>query len=137
MDCHSRPMRHTRAMALILVIDDDGYYCGLIERELTDQGHIVVTAQNGPKGIALYIDRSPDLVITDMRMLGVDGAEVIRTLLRINLRTRIIAVSGTARHDAVDLLKLALEMGADTVVSKLDPMERLVIEVNALLKTSG
>ena len=122
---------------MILVIDDDGYYCSLIERELTDWGHIVVTAPNGPKGIALYLDRSPDLVITDMRMLGVDGAEVIRTLLRINERARIIAVSGTVRRGAVDLLELALELGADAVVSKVDPMERLVIEVNALLKTSS
>ncbi len=130
-------MRHTQLMALILVIDDDRFYSNLIERELTNMGHVVVTAQNGPKGIALFLDRSPDVVITDMRMPGVDGAEVIRTLLRINLRARIIAVSSAAGYYAVDYFKLALELGADAVVHKLDSMERLIAEVDALLKASG
>ena len=120
-------------MALILVIDDDGFYRGLMERALTDEGHRVVAAENGAEGIASYQDRHPDLVITDMRMPGIGGGEVIRTVRRLNSKARIIAVSGEANFYDTDLFKLAKESGADAILRKLDPLERVVIEANALL----
>ncbi len=123
-------------MAVILIIDDDPFYCGIIQQALADEGHVVVTAQNGVDGIARYRDQSPDLVITDMRMPGVDGAEVIRNLRSIDVKARIIAVSGAATFYDVDFFKLAREVGADTVLRKLDPMERVIVEVNQLLGAS-
>jgi CheY-like chemotaxis protein len=124
-------------MALVLLIDDDGFYRGLIERALTDEGHHVVAAENGLEGIASYQDRRPDLVITDMRMPGIGGGEVIRTLRKLNAQVRIIAISGEATFYDVDLFKLAKEAGADAIVRKLDPMERVLIEVNTLVAGSA
>ena len=123
-------------MALILLIDDDGFYRGLIERALTDAGHDVVAVQNAVQGIASYQDRRPDLVITDMRMPNIGGAEVIRSLRKMDAQARIIAVSGGANFYDIDLFKLAKEAGADAILRKLDPMERVVIEVNTLLGAS-
>jgi CheY-like chemotaxis protein len=123
-------------MALILVIDDDGFYRGLIERVLTDEGHDVVAVQNGVEGIASYYDRHPDLVITDMVMPGIGGGEVIRCLRKFNAQARIIAVSGEANFYNIDLFKLAKDAGADAILRKLDPMERLVIEIKTLLGAS-
>jgi CheY-like chemotaxis protein len=120
-------------MALILLIDDDGFYRRVIERALTDEGHQVVAAQNAVEGIALYQDRHPDLVITDMRMPGIGGGEVIRALRKLDAQAKIIAVSGEANFYDIDLFKLAKEAGAAAIVRKLDPMERVVIEVNTLL----
>jgi CheY-like chemotaxis protein len=124
-------------MAFILVIDDDGFYRGLMERALTDEGHHVVAAQNGVEGIASYQRRRPDLVITDMRMPGIGGGEVIRTLRRLNSKVRIIAVSGEANFYDIDLFKLAKEAGADAILRKLDPLERVVIEANTLLSRAA
>jgi CheY-like chemotaxis protein len=124
------------AMALILLIDDDGFYRGLIERVLTDKGHQVVAAQNAAEGIASYQDRRPDLVITDMRMPGIGGAEVIRSLRKMDARAKIIAVSGEANFYDIDLFKLAKEAGADAILRKLDPIERVVIEIDTLLAVS-
>lgn len=123
-------------MALILLIDDDGFYRGLIERVLTDKGHQVVAAQNAAEGIASYQDRRPDLVITDMRMPGIGGAEVIRSLRKMDARAKIIAVSGEANFYDIDLFKLAKEAGADAILRKLDPIERVVIEIDTLLAVS-
>jgi CheY-like chemotaxis protein len=122
-------------MTMILLIDDDEFYCRIIERELSDVGYAVVSAQSGAEGIAHYRELSPDLVITDMRMPEMDGAEVIRSIRAIDKRARIIAVSGDATFYSVDYFKLAKQVGADAVVRKLDPMERVIIEVQALLKT--
>lgn len=120
-------------MALILLIDDDEFYCRIMERELSDEGFAVVTARSGAEGIARYRELTPDVVLVDMHMPEMGGAEVIRSIRAINSRARIIAVSGAATFYAVDYFKLAREVGADAVVRKLDPMDRLVIEVKALL----
>src|SRR5690242_8417963 len=106
-------------MALILVIDDDGFYRGLMERVLTDEGHHVVSAENAIDGIFSYCDRHPDLVITDMRMPGTGGGEVIRTIREFDDHARIIAVSGEANFYDIDLFKLAREAGADAILRKL------------------
>ncbi len=44
-------------MALILVIDDDGFYLDVLRNVLSDEGHEVMVAQGGVEGIALYQDR--------------------------------------------------------------------------------
>ena len=115
-------------MALILMIDGDGLYRGVIAA-LADRRHAVVTAQNDAEGIALYRVLSPDLVIADMRMPKVNGAEVIRSIRASDMQTRIVAVSG--------FFKLAREIGADAVLRKFDPMETLVIEVQRLLMVNA
>jgi CheY-like chemotaxis protein len=124
------------AVALILIIDDDGFYRGLIERALSDEGHQVLAAHSAVEGIASYQERRPDLVITDMRMPSIGGAEVIRSLRKFDARVKIIAVSGEASFYDKDLFKLAKEAGADAILRKLDPIERVVIEVNTLLGAS-
>lgn len=124
------------AVALILIIDDDGFYRGLIERALGDEGHQVLGAHGAVEGIASYQERRPDLVITDMRMPSIGGAEVIRSLRKFDSQVKIIAVSGEASFYDKDLFKLAKEAGADAILRKLDPMERVLIEVNTLLGAS-
>jgi CheY-like chemotaxis protein len=128
-------------VALILVIDDDGFYLDVMRNVLTDEGHEVVVAQGGIEGITLYQDRRrgrrPDLVITDMRMPGIDGTDVIRSLRKFDSHARIIAISGATTFYDIDFLRLARDVGADAILRKLDPMERIVIEVNALLRAAA
>ena len=64
-------------MAMILLIDDDGFYRGVIRPILEDGGHQVIEASNGVEGLEIYRTHRPVLVITDMRMPGVGGTEVI------------------------------------------------------------
>jgi two-component system, chemotaxis family, chemotaxis protein CheY len=131
------PATQVYVMALILVIDDDGFYRALMERALIDQGHRVIAAENGIEGIASYRDRHPDLTITDMRMPCMGGGEVIRNLRKLDARAKIIAVSGAANFYDIDQFKVAKEAGADAIVRKLDPLERVVIEANTLLSRAA
>jgi CheY-like chemotaxis protein len=135
------PRANMQIMALILVIDDDGFYLDVLRNVLTDEGHEVMLAQGGVEGIALYQDRQrgrrPDLVITDMRMPGIDGSDVIRNLRKFDSHARIIAVSGATTFYDIDFLRLAKDVGANAILRKLDPMERIIVEVNALLKSAA
>jgi phosphoserine phosphatase RsbU/P len=121
-------------VAMILIIDDDGFYRSVIRRILEDEGHDVVEAQDGSEGLALFRRVRPALVITDMRLPGVDGGEVIRTLREIDDQAKIIAVSGAPTFYNVDFFELARQVGADAIIRKLDPIERVVIEVNRVLE---
>jgi CheY-like chemotaxis protein len=122
------------ASGLIVLVDDDEFYCGLAKQVLTDAGYVVATALGGAEGIALCRNRLPDLVITDMNMPVVDGSEVIRAVRKMDARAPIVAIWGAATFRGVDSLKFARELGASAAVRKLDPIETLVFEVNALTK---
>jgi phosphoserine phosphatase RsbU/P len=120
-------------MALILLIDDDWFYRSVIRRILQIEGHRVIEAANGVEGLEMYQAHNPALVITDMRMPGIAGAEVIQSIRAIDHRALIIAVSGAATFYNVDFFQLAKDVGANVILRKLDPAERVLIEVNRLL----
>ncbi len=120
-------------MAVILLIDDDEFYRGVVERALTDAGYHVVTAQNAVEGIGSFQLRQPDLIITDLRMPNIGGVELIRAVRKLDAQVKIIAVSAETNFDDTELFKLAKDAGADTMLRKLDLMERILVEVNTLL----
>jgi CheY-like chemotaxis protein len=121
-------------VAQILLIDDDGFYRGLIRQILEEGGTRSSKLRTAPKGVEQFRAQRPDLVLTDMRMPGVDGAEVIRSLRQLDRQARIIAVSGAATFCNVDYFQLAKEVGADAILRKLDPVERVLVEVNRILE---
>ena len=120
-------------MALILLIDDDEFYRRMIRRVLEEQRHQVIEAEAGAEGLELYQAYKPALVITDMRMPEMDGVEVIRSIRAMNRQARIIAVSGASTFYNVNFLQLAKEVGADAILRKLDPVDRVVVEVSRVL----
>jgi len=79
---------------MILFIDDDGFYRGVIRSTLEANAYQVIEASGGAEGVEMYQKCNPTVVITDMRMPGMDGADVIRAIREINRRARIVAVTG-------------------------------------------
>jgi CheY-like chemotaxis protein len=120
-------------VALILVIDDDGFYRSVIHRILEGEGHAVIEAENGSEGLSLYQEYGPALVMTDMDMPGMHGGEVIRGLRALDQQARIIAVSGISAFYDADLFHCGRELGADAVLRKLDSAERIIAETARLL----
>ena len=98
----------------------------------TDIG-LPVEAVSGPQGLERFRTQQPDLVITDMRMPGVDGGEVIRKLREMSPSLRIVAVSGAAPiHGPAPS---AAEIGADAILSKLSPLEEILLAIERMLET--
>ena len=120
-------------MALVLVIDDDRFYLNVIRRILEDAGHQVIETTTGAEGISLYEEHQPAIVITDIFMPGMDGNEVIRVLRSINTKVGIIAVSAGGAFYDIDFLDTAKKLGADAILRKLDPKERILAEIERLL----
>ena len=120
-------------MALILVIDDDRFYLSVIRRILEDAKHQVVETTSGAEAIELYREHNPAIVITDIFMPGMDGNEVIRVLRGIDSQMGIIAVSAGGAFYDIDFLETAKKLGADAILRKLDPKERILAEINRLI----
>ena len=119
-------------MALILCIDDDGFYRGVLRRILEDDGHQVVEAANGHEGLECFRNRQPDLVVTDMRMPGFDGGQVIRKLREMSKTIPILAVSGAATSDSTAGLQRARQVGVNAIVSKLGPLDQVLETIDRI-----
>ena len=98
----------------ILLIDDNRH--GLIARRsvLEELGHAVTVASNGQDGIDEFTSTPFDVVVTDYRMPGLTGQQVIRKLRQQSSKTAIVLLSGYV--EAMGLT--ARETGADVVLSK-------------------
>ena len=106
-------------MAKILVIDDDRPTCTLLGFVLTDAGHEVVLFESAKLAMASLDEGSKfDLVVTDILMPEMDGIDVIRALRRRGTSPLILAVSGAVSTPEVDLLKAALNLGAQGALKK-------------------
>jgi DNA-binding NtrC family response regulator len=88
-------------MGKILLCDDEDALCRSLGRILRSNGHEVITA-DGPEGAARIQQDHFDLILTDIRMPGVDGFEIIATAREHAPQTPVIAMSGNAEiPDAV------------------------------------
>ena len=81
-------------MATILVIDDQEAIRSLLRLVLEGAGHKVLEASNGRLGLALYREKSADLIITDIVMPEMNGLELMLELTKSFLNVKVIAMSG-------------------------------------------
>jgi CheY-like chemotaxis protein len=101
----------------ILVIDDEPQFCKAVKLNLEHSGsYEVATAQSGEDGLCQATTRDFDLIITDLRMPGLDGQAVLRTLK--DKRSHIPVVLLSIYHDDDQMIPPDVARLADGVVSK-------------------
>ncbi|HOJ52786.1 MAG TPA: response regulator [Syntrophales bacterium] len=121
-------------MARILVIDDDESNRESLEMYFTEEGHEVISADTGEKGIGRFKENRVDLVILDIRLPDMDGFEVLKCLKGIDQDVKAIMI--TAFHDEQTIRK-AMESGAFSYVKKpIDVGEFEAIVSRAISATS-
>ncbi len=116
--------------ATVLVVDDDDRLLSSVRRVLAYEGYRVLTATNGPDGLQLARDESPDLIILDVMMPGLDGLEVAR---RVQAGGGVPVLMLSAR-DRIEDKVAGLEAGADDYLVKPFAVEELLARVKARLR---
>lgn len=133
----SKPRRNGRSdRPLVLVTDEDPDLRMLADMQLSPQGYDVIQAADGKECIRLAVERHPDVILLDMMMPGMDGAEVL-TELASNPRTADIPVIFLSALSGTEDRVAGLERGAVDWISKpADPRE-LVARVGAAARTKA
>ena len=116
--------------ATVLVVDDDDRLVSSVRRVLAYEGYRVLTATNGQHGLQLARDESPDLIILDVMLPGLDGLEIAR---RIQAGDGVPVLMLSAK-DSIEDKVAGLEAGADDYLVKPFAVEELLARVKARLR---
>src|SRR3954452_2882088 len=117
--------------AAILVVDDDAPIRRMLDRTLSAEGYAVETAADGGEALAAVERSTPDLVVLDVGLPGVDGLAVSRRLRARGLAVPVLLL--TARDSVPDRVA-GLDAGADDYLVKPFATEELLARVRALLR---
>jgi DNA-binding response OmpR family regulator len=122
-------------MSRILVVEDDTDIASLIVHYLTPAGHESEVVANGSEALAAARRRTPDLVILDRMLPGLDGLEICRALRADPDLGAVPILMLTARAEETDRIA-GFETGADDYVTKPFSPKELVARIGALLRRS-
>lgn len=114
----------------ILVVDDEEKIRAIVRSYLQQEGYQVDEAATGEDAVSKIRERTPDLVVLDVRLPGIDGMEVLRQVRRVS---DVYVIMLTARTDETDKL-IGLEVGADDYMTKPFSPRELVARVRAVLR---
>ncbi|MCK4534889.1 MAG: response regulator, partial [Syntrophobacterales bacterium] len=96
-------------MSKLLLIDDEKAIVRVLSISLKSDGYDVITAYGGEEGLNMFRRESPDIVLTDIKMPGVDGIEVLKRIKDLDPDTEVIIITG---HGDMHLAIEALQLGA-------------------------
>jgi two-component system alkaline phosphatase synthesis response regulator PhoP len=117
----------------ILVVDDEAVLVETIAYNLEQSGYQVVTVADGSSALEAAHSETPDLIILDIMLPGIDGLEVCRQLRREQQTATTPIIMLTAKGDEIDKV-VGLEVGADDYVTKPFGRRELLARVRALLR---
>ena len=117
-------------MSTVLIIEDEKELSNVLKAYLERGGYDVLTAERGDRGLSLWQERHPDIILLDLNLPGMDGIDIAREVRQTD-DTPLIMV--TARVDEVDRL-LGLELGADDYITKPFSPREVVARVKAVLR---
>jgi len=118
------------AKKILIIEDDPGISLGLKD-EFESEGYVVLTANDGEKGLEAARNQKPDLIILDIMLPILDGYEVCKRLRMEGNRTPIIML--TVKDKEIDKV-LGLELGADDYVTKPFSLRELLARAKAIFR---
>ena len=119
-------------MAKILIIEDTENNRVLLSRRLKPRGHVILTADDGEKGVLMATSELPDLILMDIGLPGIDGWTATRRI-KDNPATKHIAVIALTAHAMTTDREKATESGCDDYETKPIDFTRLFEKIDSLL----
>ncbi len=117
----------------ILIVEDEQDIIELLTYNLEQEGYIVYFATSGEEALPMANQKSPDLILLDLMLPGVDGLEVCRNLKQDTATRNIPIIMLTAKGEDSDIIS-GLELGADDYVPKPFSPKVLIARMRSVLR---
>lgn len=114
----------------IMIIDDEPFILKSLSGLLTDEGFEVITATNGYEGLKRIGEESPDLVLLDIWMPGIDGIETLKEIKKSNPSIQVIVITG---HGNIETAVRATKLGAFDLIEKPLSIDKVIVDINNAL----
>ena len=108
-------MLPTEDLPLVLVVDDDDVFRNRLCRAFSERKWMADAASNGNEALKFARDRSPDLVLVDLRMPGMGGLDLVQELRAVDSSMKIVMLTG---YGSIPTAISAVKRGADYYLSK-------------------
>jgi two-component system cell cycle response regulator DivK len=128
-------VEHGRDRPLVLLVEDQSDLRRLYAEQFALSGFDVIEAEDGATALARSTEQTPDVVLMDLSLPGIDGWEATRRL-KNDQRTAHIPVVALTAHDGAGELERATHAGCDWFVPKPCPPAALIVEVRRVLAAS-
>ena len=115
----------------ILVIDDDESLRRVLEYNLAEEGYAVLTAASGEQGLDLLKKEGADLVVTDVRMAGMDGLQVLERAHKLDPHVQVIILTA---FGTIEMAVEAMKAGAFHYISKPFNRDELKLTIRKALQ---
>src|SRR3989339_1549106 len=122
-----------KTKAKILVIDDEQGIREMLSYALSQQGYEIIAAMNGKEGIKKVTEKKFDVVISDIKMPGMDGVTVLGEIKKINPEIEVIMATG---YGTMETVIESLRKGAFDYVNKPFNIDEVVIVIEKALEKS-
>ncbi|MEM9557925.1 MAG: response regulator [Acidobacteriota bacterium] len=117
----------------VLIIEDEAPIAEILVYNLEQAGFAVTVESRGDRALAACLTASPDLILLDVMLPGLDGFELTRLLKRDPSTASIPLLMVTARDEETDRI-VGLELGADDYITKPFSPREVVLRVKAVLR---
>jgi two-component system nitrogen regulation response regulator NtrX len=114
----------------ILIVDDEPSIVQSLKGLLSDEGFEVMTAPNGYEALKIIEGESPDLVLLDIWMPGIDGIETLKEIKANNPFVQVIVITG---HGNVETAVKATKLGAFDLIEKPLSIDKVIVGINNAL----
>jgi len=108
----------------ILLVDDEADIRTVMKISLTDSGYEVLAAQNGEEALRIFKSAQPQVVLTDIKMPGMDGIELLRHIKHENPDTEVVMITG---HGDIDMAIMSFRHEAADFITK--PISEDALEI--------
>jgi two-component system nitrogen regulation response regulator NtrX len=114
----------------VLVVDDEPSIVQSLSGLLSDEGYKVSTAVNGYDALKVVDSDSPDLVLLDIWMPGLDGIETLKEIKKYHPHIQVIIITG---HGNVETAVKATKLGAFDLIEKPLSIDKIILTINNAL----
>lgn len=116
---------------VVLVVDDEGGIRESLSGILEDEGYEVLTSSSGEEAIGVIKEQSPDLILLDIWLPGIDGIQTLEEIKTIKPELPVIMISG---HGNIEIAVKSTRIGAYDFLEKPLSLERVLISVKRAIE---